>query len=187
MGSNHLVMFIKFKQNIPLFLLLFLGFSFAFTEPDYMEWSPKRMLSFSDFKGEVPPHVSSNSAVNLATVLTYEIRQEAGKPPQVTIRNLVDRTSSWMKEQNKEILALQQIKFDRTELTARKIRKKMEEMKIQGITDKEKYITVVSRMSDESTREMRKHNVLMDEQIHLIELMKISIQDSLNLYAAYAQ
>lgn len=184
--SNRLLMFFKFKQNNPLLLLLFLGVSFAFTEPDYMEWSPKRMLSFSDFKGSVPAHVSSNSAVNLATVLTYEIKQEAGKPPQVKIRNLVDRNSSWMKNKNEEILALQQIKFDRTELSARKIRKKMEEMRKQGIKDKQKYIDIVTEMSNESARDMQRNNVLMDEQIHLIELMKTSIQDSLKLYSAYA-
>lgn len=176
----------KLKQNIPSLILVFLVFGFSFTEPDYIEWSPNRTLSFSDFKGPVPQHISSNSAVNLATVLTYEIRQEPGKPPQVIIRNLVNRNESWMKAKNREVLALQQIKFDRTELSARKIRKKMTEMKEQGVVDKQKYIDTVTKLSNQYTREMRRHNVLMDDQADLIKLMQSSIQDSLNMYSAYA-
>ena len=115
------------KFQISLFII-FIGFTLSFVKPDYLEWNSSNKLSYSDFKAGVPKGISKNLAVSLTTVISYEVRQEKGKVPQMKILNLVDRNSSWIKIKKQGILDLQQIKFDYSELYARKIRKEMKKM-----------------------------------------------------------
>lgn len=164
---------------------LIAGFSFAFVNPDYMEWTPNKKLSFTDFKANVPKGKSAH-VVNLTTVVTYQSRQEAGKPPKMTILNYIDRNASWIKVKKPEILALEQIKFDYSELNARKIRKEMAKMNKQGVKEKQKYIDVITKMVNQFEKR-RNRGVLLEDQPHLIKIMQKDVQDSLILYKEFAK
>lgn len=166
-------------------LCIFTFLNVSFLNPDYLEWSHERSLKFEDFKASIPKTATSNSAVNLSTVLSYQTKQEQGKVPHITILNLIDRNTSWIKVKKTEILELQQIKFDYAELYARKIRKEMNVMNKNGVKEKQKYIDVISKISNQLDRRQRLNNVLLEDQPHLIKIMKKDISDSLHLYKEY--
>jgi len=173
-------------KNIPgLVFLMAICFSFSFLNPDYLEWSTERELTFADFKAKVPKNVAAGTAVNLSTVISYETQQAKGEVPKITILNLIDRNASWIKVKKPEILAIQQIKFDYAELYARKIRKEMAAMNKKGIKDKQKYLDVIAKIAKTSEKRQKQNNILLEDQPHLIKIMKKDISDSLNVYKAY--
>lgn len=171
--------------GLVFFMVIF--FSFSFLNPDYLEWSTERELTFADFKAKVPKNAPPGTVVNLSTVISYETQQEKGKVPKITILNLIDRNASWMKVKKPEILAIQQIKFDYAELYARKIRKEMADMNKKGIKDKQKYLEVIAKIARNSEKRQKQNNILLEDQPHLIKIMKKDIGDSLNFYKAYAK
>lgn len=175
----------KFIQKIPFLLAVFVVFSFA--NPDYLEWNKDRSLTFTDFRASVPKNTGSNKAVSLTTVISFQTKQVTGGVPKVTVFNLIDRNASWIKVKKTEILELQQLKFDYSELYARKIRKEIMLMNKKGIKDKQKYTDVITKYANASEKRHRTHNILLEEQPHLIKIMKKDVQDSLNLYKAYAK
>lgn len=163
-------------------LLIFALFSFSFLNQDYLEWSETKKLSFDDFKGKVPKDAAKSQKVNMTTVIAYEIRQEQAKPPQMKIMNFVDRNASWTTVKKPEILQIQQIKFDYSELYARKIRKKMLDMNKKNIKDKQKYLDEIAKMVRISEKRQRDNSAILEDQPHLIKIMQKDISDSLNLY-----
>ncbi|HUH34702.1 MAG TPA: hypothetical protein VL022_02630 [Moheibacter sp.] len=171
-------------QLVPFLSLLFLGFTNI--KPDYLNWSADKKISFADFKAQAPKGKSAE-AVSLSTLISYEIRQEAKKPPQIKIANLLDRNASWIKTKNQDILAIQQIKFDYSELYARKIRKEIKSMNQKKVTDQKKYLQVITHYSNQFEKTQRKRNVLLQDQPHLIKIMQKDIKDSLNLMKAFVQ
>lgn len=166
-------------------LFVFAIANFSFLNPDYLEWSHERSLKFEDFKASIPKTAAANSAVNLSTVLSYQTKQIQGEVPQITILNLIDRNTSWIKVKKTEILELQQVKFDYAELYARKIRKEMKAMNKNGVKDKQKYIDVISKISKQLDKRQRLNYILLEDQPHLIKIMQKDISDSLNLYKEY--
>ncbi len=173
------------KKLPELLCLLLIVFSFSFLNPDYLEWSTERELTFADFKAKVPKNASAGTAVSLSTVFSYETQQTKGEVPKITILNLIDRNASWIKVKKPEILAIQQIKFDYAELYARKIRKEMAAMNKKGIKDKQKYLDLIAKIAQTSEKRQRQNNILLEDQPHLIKIMKKDISDSLNLYKEY--
>ncbi len=163
----------------------FMIFCFSFLNTDYLEWSNERALTFADFKGSVPKNTNAKNTVNLTTLLSYETKQTQGQVPKITILNLIDRNSSWIKVKKQEILDIQQVKFDYSELYARKIRKEMASMNKKGIKEKEKYIQVITKYAQAFEKKQRLNNVLLDDQPHLIKIMKKDVSDSLNLFREY--
>lgn len=168
-----------------LVFLVVIFFSFSFLNPDYLEWSTERELTYADFKGKIPNNVATGTAVNLSTVFSYETQQAKGEIPKITILNLIDRNASWIKVKKPEVLALQQLKFDYAELYARKIRKEMAAMNKKGIKDKQKYLDVIAKIAKNSEKRQRGNNVLLEDQPHLIKIMKKDIEDSLHLYKEF--
>lgn len=168
-------------------ILAFMGLSFSFLNPDFLEWSKDRTLTFADFKGTIPKGTASAKSVNLTTVISYQTEQTKGQVPKVSILNLIDRNASWIRVKKPEILQLQQIKFDYSELYARKIRKEMVEMNKKGIKEKQKYIDVITKIALASEKRQRSNSVLLEDQPHLIKIMQKNVQDSLNIYKIYAK
>lgn len=166
--------------------VLTLVFSLAFLNQDYVEWSKDKKLSFTDFKGKVPT-ANSNSAVNLSTLISYQTSQEQGKIPKITVFNYVDRSSSWIKVKKQEVLDIQQIKFDYSELNVRKIRKEMDNMNKKGIKERQKYIDAITKLNQASKQKNNSKFVMLEDQPHLIKIMKKDIADSLNVYKNYAK
>lgn len=175
---------INFKR---IFFGLFILFGFSFLGMDYLEWSPNRKLSFEDFKGSVPKNIGKSQKANITTLISYQSRQEKGKVPQMTILNLMDRNSSWTNVKKPEVLAIQQIKFDYSELYARKIRKKMAEMNQKGIKDKQKYLNEIMKLVKICEKSQTKNSLLLSDQPHLIRIMQKDVKDSLNMYSRFAK
>lgn len=167
----------------PILALLFL--SFTSIKSDYMQWSADKKISFSDFKGQIPKGNAAQT-VSLSTLISYEIRQEEKKPPQIIIKNLLDRNTSWIKVKKNEILAIQQIKFDYSELYARKMRKEINELNKKKVIDQQKYLQIITKYSNQFEKTQRQRNVLLNDQPHLIKIMQNDIRDSLNLMKAFA-
>lgn len=175
-------------SKFPLLIFCILSFiGFGFIGADYLDWSSSKVLSFSDFKAAVPKTASKESVVNLSTLITFETRQVKGKVPSITIYNRVDRTASWIKVKKEEILKIQQIKFDYSELYARKIRKDIAAMNKKGVVEKEKYVAVISKQARLLEKRQRGANVLLEDQPYLIKIMQNDIKDSLNLYKDFAK
>lgn len=168
-------------------LIITFLFGASFLNQDYFEWSKEKKLTFTDFKGKIPTGTSSSSSVNLSTLISYQTSQAQGAVPKVTVFNYVDRNGSWIKVKKQEILDIQQIKFDQSELTVRKIRKEMENMNKKGIKDRQSYIDRISKMSQAAKQKNNSKFVMLEDQPHLIKIMKKDISDSLNLYKAYAK
>lgn len=170
-----------------LVLLIGMGLSFAFINQDYFEWSKEKKLSFNDFKGKIPSNIATGASVNLSTLISYQTSQAQGSVPKITIFNYVDRNSSWIKVKKQEILDIQQIKFDQSELTVRKIRKEMENMNKKGVKDRQAYLDRITKMSQSAKQKNNSKFVMLEDQPHLIKIMKKDISDSLSLYKAYAK
>lgn len=163
-------------------LFVFGLFNFSFFNQDLLEWSESKKLSFADFKGKIPAGAAKAQKVNMTTIIAYEIREEKGKAPQMKIMNFVDRGASWTTVKKPEILQIQQIKFDYSELYARKIRKKMLDMNKKNIKEKQKYLDEIGKMVRISEKRQRESSSLLNDQPHLIKIMQKDISDSLNLY-----
>lgn len=170
-----------------LVLLIIMGISFAFINQDYFEWSTEKKLSFNDFKGKIPSNIATGASVNLSTLISYQTSQTQGSVPKITIFNYVDRNNSWIKVKKQEILDIQQIKFDQSELTVRKIRKEMENMNKKGVKDRQAYLDRITKMSQAAKQKNNSKFVMLEDQPHLIKIMKKDVSDSLNLYKAYAK
>ncbi len=175
------------KPPFSLFVIVIFCCSFVKQNSDYLNWEPNRHLSFSDFKGTAPSNISSKSAVNSSISISYQISQIPGKTPEVIIFNKFDRSGSWIKLKTREILDLQQIHFDYSELYARKIRKEIMVLKHKKVTEKEKYIYTITKFANRLNKLKNKENALLYDQPHLIKIMKKDVSDSLKLYADYTK
>lgn len=158
-------------------------FSFS-VNPDYLEWSTTP-IKFSDFKGTPPKN--SASPVNLSTVISFQTKQIQGKAPEITIYNRMDRDASWINSKKEEILKIQQIHFNTSELYARKIRKEMKRMNGKKILDKEKYTAVIKKQTSILHKIQKSKKVLLEDQPNLIKLWDKQIKDSLNLFKDYTK
>lgn len=152
--------------------------------PDYLEWSDTP-LKFSDFKG-IPPK-NSVSPVNLSTMISFQTKQIQGTPPEMTIYNRMDRNTSWINSKKEEILQIQQIHFNTSELYARKIRKEMKKMNDAKIIDKEKYTAAIKSQTSKLHAIQKSKRTLLEDQPHLIKLWDKQIKDSLSLFKDYAK
>ena len=167
--------------------VIFFCCSFVTEKNDYIQWSSTTSLTFADFKGKIPPGTSPKSAVNSSIAISYQISQVPGEVPNVVIFNVFDRNTSWIQVKTNEILDLQQINFDYSELYARKIRKGIKEMNQKKITDKQKYIQKISEVAGKLSKIKNNNNILLHDQPHLIKLMKKDISDSLKLYSDFTK
>lgn len=175
------------KSFFPLLGIIIFCSSFITQNNDYVNWTAGKQLSAADFKGKVPSGTSKKSAVSSAISISYQISQIPGKVPEIIISNRFDRKSSWIKLKTKEVVDLQQIHFDYSELYARKIRKEVKSLNKKKITDKQKYIYTITEIAGKLSKLKIKENALLYDQPHLIELMKKDVSDSLKLYAEFTK
>jgi len=109
---------------IHYFLTLLISVIPAAGQLDLVEWSPARKLTWDDFKA-APNAASSNAALTSSS-----INVEFGYDDQelkYSIKCRFDKTKSWVKIRNNEILAHEQGHFDMAELHARKLNKALKE------------------------------------------------------------
>lgn len=166
--------------------VLFLSIAFfSFNlNPDYLEWSTTP-LKFSDFKGTPPKN--SISPVNFSTMISFQSRQVQGTPPEMSIYNRMDRDASWINSKKEEILQIQQIHFNTSELYARKIRKEMKRMNDAKIIEKDKYTEVIKKYTSTLHKIQKSKKVLLEDQPNLINLWDKQIKDSLTLFKSFTK
>jgi len=58
-------------------------------------------------------------------------------------------------------------------------------MNQKNITDKQKYINLITQIAGKLSKVRSKENAMLYDQPHLIKIMKKDISDSLKLYADY--
>ncbi len=165
-----------------MFSILFYSFNI---DSDYLEWSEDNPLQFSDFKGVVPAGTSGK--VNLSTIISYQTKQIQGSPPEITIYNRMDRNNSWIAVQKQEVLHIQQIHFNTSELYARKIRKEIKKMNDNKVVEKEKYAEMIKKHTSTLHKIQKSKKMLLEDQPYLIKLNEKEITDSLNLYKDFTK
>ena len=94
-------------------------------------WSDARKLSWDDFKASPDPR-SGNAALTSSTINIEFGYDEEGL--QYSIRCTFDKTRSWVRIRNNEVLAHEQGHFDIAEIYARKLSKAMHDYRFQPKT-----------------------------------------------------
>ena len=105
----------------------FLIFTFSGLQTtDVIEWNATRKLKWDDFKG--PPDAASPNAALTISAITIDFGyDESGF--EYSIRCSFDKSRSWVRIRNNEVLLHEQGHFDIAELYARKLNKQMKEYK----------------------------------------------------------
>lgn len=157
---------------------------------DTLQWTPAKKLVWDDFKAEAP---RSRFAAYTFTVITmdYSIKS-SGKALQAnfTITSAFNRQRSWVKNtsdaKTDAILQHEQLHFDIAELSARKLRKKLSELKLT----RERYSKQIQSAYDEviaageamqkSYDEETEHGLLHEVQQAWSEKIAHALQDYTN-------
>lgn len=115
-----------------MFLPLLMSLFFAVMPNDHLiEWKPTARLSWEDFKG-APDYSSENVALtNTSIQLEYGYDKTS---LEYTVKCRFDKTKSWVKVRNEDVLTHEQIHFDIAELFARKLRRQLQEYKFNPKT-----------------------------------------------------
>ena len=94
-------------------------------------WNATRKLSWEDFKANPDPR-SSNAALTSSSInIEFGYDEER---LQYAIRCAFDKTRSWVRVRNNDVLAHEQGHFDIAEIHARKLNKAMREYRFNGRT-----------------------------------------------------
>ena len=149
---------------------------------DTLQWTPTKMLGWSDFKADAP---RSRFAAYTFTVITmdYSIKS-SGKSLKAnfSITSAFNRQKSWVKNapeaKSDAILRHEQLHFDIAELSARKLRKRLSELNLS----RERYAKQIQAAYDEVIEagdamqkaydEETAHGLLREEQERWAEKIK---------------
>ncbi len=157
---------------------------------DTLQWTPAKKLVWDDFKADAP---RSRFAAYTFTVITmdYSIKS-SGKALQANfaITSAFNRQRSWVKNtsdaKTDAIIQHEQLHFDIAELSARKLRKKLSELKLT----RERYSKQIQSAYDEviaageamqkSYDEETEHGLLREAQQAWSEKIAHALQDYTN-------
>jgi hypothetical protein len=116
---------------ITYFFTLLISVISGIEQSNLVDWNASRKLTWDDFKASPDP-ASSNAALTNSS-----INVEFGYDDlelQYSIKCRFDKTKSWVKIRNNEILAHEQGHFDMAELHARKLNKALKEYRFNAKT-----------------------------------------------------
>jgi hypothetical protein len=114
---------------------------------DFLEWNEFYKLSWEDFQGQRTEHAIGDAGTAVSI---------KAKPYLVKNRVLYDvyayfnRQKSWASDKSVQLLEHEQLHFDIAELYARKIRKRISELRDQGVNDVKDYNEEISKLLEES-------------------------------------
>jgi len=117
------------------------------TEEDLLEWNQFYRLQWYDFLGE--PGEDARGDAGAAVQIKakpFLVRKEI----RYDVIALFNRNKSWARGQSPSLLAHEQLHFDIAELYARKIRKKILELKSEGVNDVKTYNAAIQELLQES-------------------------------------
>jgi hypothetical protein len=140
------------KQLLPFILLIVVTVSvqaqkLVHDAPELIEWNEFYNLTWADFQGE--PTEGSMGDAGTAVLIK-------AKPYYVKDQILYDveayfnRNKSWKRAKSDVLLKHEQLHFDIAELYARKIRKKIADLKRRGTTDLQVYNAAIKALLQES-------------------------------------
>tara|TARA_R100000935_G_scaffold23395_3_gene42763 strand:- start:5446 stop:6045 length:600 start_codon:yes stop_codon:yes gene_type:complete len=109
-----------------------------------IDWDSARKLRWTDFKGKVDPNkfgsaMTSHKIEILPTNVLVDENDNIQNYEQMTVEAQFFTNKSWTTSNNNDILKHEQLHFDIAELYARKIRKRFEELKSDGVATFSKY------------------------------------------------
>ena len=137
------------------FLFLFLTSPIAEVWPQsgasaaagHLSWNEFYKLQWQDFRGE-PDDDSNGDAATAVSIKAkpFMVKQEI----HYDIVAYFNREKSWARDKSPSLLAHEQLHFDIAELYARKIRKKVSELKRQGVKNIKVFNAAIEQLLDES-------------------------------------
>jgi hypothetical protein len=160
-----------FIRNINLFLIFIVLSNLCLSQTKQgtiIYWSKDNKLKTCDFRGLVPDSVNGNNVA----ISMVQIKPEAfidNKLPNYKIVTIFYKSGSWMKDSSKSVLIHEQLHFDIAEYFARKMRKRIAELR----NSKERNANVYNNVFIELWKECDKKSDEYDKQtIHGINSIK---------------
>lgn len=129
-------------------MLLALGYSAAaqklpYDPEKYIEWKEHEKLSWELFNGK--PAEDSFGDAGTAVKIKAQPHVVHGEI-YYSVYALFNRKKSWCKGKSEELLAHEQLHFDIAELTARKVRRAVEQMQDDNISDIKMYNKTIKKI-----------------------------------------
>src|SRR6478735_7891954 len=127
---------------LPLLMSLFL-----LVDPnDLIEWKPSIHLTWDDFKG-IPDYESQNIALtNTSIQLEFGYNK---KSLEYTVKCRFNKSKSWVKFKNDDVLVHEQLHLDIAELFARKLRRQLKDYKFNQKTVAEDVNNIYMKIMEE--------------------------------------
>jgi len=114
---------------------------------DQLSWNEFYKLQWHDFQGEPDPssHGDAATAVSIKAK-PFLVRKEIS----YDVVAVFNRSKSWIRDKSPSLLAHERLHFDIAELYARKIRKKISELKAAGVDDIKIFNAAIRELLQES-------------------------------------
>ena len=130
-----------------MLLPLLISLLFVVAPNDHLiEWKPSARLTWEDFKG-TPDYESENVALtNTSIQLEYGYDKTS---LEYSVKCRFDKTKSWVKIKNDEVLLHEQLHFDIAELYARKLRRQLRDYKFNAKTVAEDVNNIYMKIMEE--------------------------------------
>ena len=131
------------------FFLVFTLCSFTSDTFQQVEWTEERKLSWDDFRGEPNPssHAHAATAIRISAAPYYK-----NKKLYYSVTTFFDPSQSWCRSKSEQLLRHEQLHFDIAELYARKVRKRISELRSRGVKDVKTINAEIQKLLDESNR-----------------------------------
>ncbi len=116
-------------------------------ERDLMTWNEFYKLQWHDFAGE-PDENSNGDAGSVVQIKAkpYLLKKKV----MYDVEAIFNKKKSWSRDQSITLLAHEQVHFDIAEVYARKIRKKIKELRDRGVEDVKTYNAAIRKLLQES-------------------------------------
>lgn len=153
-----------------------------YQQNDLIDWSEKK-LTFDDFKGK--GKISKKPEGEFSSKISWTILEESGKTPVYKIYNKMDRSQSWLSIKHNELLKEYQFLWNLSELYTRKIRKDIEKLNQNKVTDKVIYKGAITKQVQNFYKQRAKYVGVVQNQPDLFKIIDKQYNDSLLIYNKY--
>lgn len=145
-------------------IIMFLSLSFprAYAQPAgdpenaLLSWNEFYKLQWHDFKGAPGEEARGDAGtVVLIKAKPFMVKKEI----KYDVAALFNRNKSWARDHSPSLLAHEQLHFDIAELYARKIRRKIRELRNKGVNDVKTYNAAIEQLLIESNEVDRQYDI----------------------------
>jgi hypothetical protein len=121
-----------------------------------LSWNPFYTLQWYDFKGK-PPKGSRGDAGTAVKIKAKPFR--VGNEIQYDVTATFDRQKSWARDTSASLLRHERLHFDIAEVYARKIRKKVSDLRSESVHDLSTYTQAIEDLMAESDETDRRYDI----------------------------